>query len=76
MRSIPGVGAWTTEYVALRGFADDNAFPSTDYVLKQKLKQHPKMKLDSIQPLRGYAAIALWKSFADARNLSSNISNG
>jgi len=76
MRSIQGVGAWTTEYVALRGFADDNAFPSTDYVLKQKLKQHPEMKLDSIQPLRGYAAIALWKSFADARNLSSNISNG
>jgi len=75
LRSIPGVGAWTTEYVALRGFGDDNAFPSTDYVLKQQLKRHPEMKLASIQPLRGYAAIALWKSFADARRVSSNSSN-
>jgi DNA-3-methyladenine glycosylase II len=75
LRSIPGVGVWTTEYVALRGFGDDNAFPSTDYVLKQQLKQHPEMKLDSMQPLRGYAAIALWKNFAEVRNVQSKSSN-
>lgn len=72
LRSIPGVGAWTTEYVALRGFGDDNAFPSTDYALKQELKRHPEISLNSGQPFRGYAAIALWKSFAEARRARPN----
>ena len=72
LRSIPGVGAWTTEYVALRGFGDDNAFPSTDYALKRELKRHPEINFDSVQPFRGYAAIALWKSFAEARRVPPN----
>jgi DNA-3-methyladenine glycosylase II len=67
LRSIPGVGAWTTEYVALRGFHDDDAFPATDYGLKQELKRHPKMDVNSVRPWRGYAAIALWKSFAESK---------
>ena len=73
LRSIPGVGLWTTEYVALRGFGDDDAFPSTDYVLKQELKLHPKINLDSIRPRRGYAAIALWKSFAESKRLACDV---
>ncbi|WP_109488452.1 DNA-3-methyladenine glycosylase family protein [Occallatibacter savannae] len=72
LSSIPGVGAWTTEYLALRAFGDDNAFPSTDYALKQELKRHPEIRLDSVQPFRGYAAIALWKSFAESRKVPLN----
>ena len=45
--SVPGIGAWTAEYVAMRGFHDDDAFPATDYGLKQELKRHPKINVDS-----------------------------
>jgi DNA-3-methyladenine glycosylase II len=67
LRAVPGIGPWTTEYVAMRGFHDDDAFPATDYGLKQELKRHPEIDLDRVRPFRAYAAIALWKSFAESR---------
>jgi AraC family transcriptional regulator of adaptative response / DNA-3-methyladenine glycosylase II len=27
---IPGIGPWTTEYIAMRALADTDAFPATD----------------------------------------------
>jgi DNA-3-methyladenine glycosylase II len=65
--SVSGVGAWTAEYIAMRGFHDDDAFPSTDYGLKQELKRHPEIVINRVRPLRAYAAIALWKSFAESK---------
>ena len=38
--------------------------PATDYGLKQEIKRHPEMKVDSVRPWRAYAAAALWKNFA------------
>ncbi|WP_263377378.1 DNA-3-methyladenine glycosylase family protein [Granulicella paludicola] len=64
LRNIAGVGAWTAEYAALRGFDDDDAFPATDYVLKRELKNHAALNLEAVRPLRGYAAIALWRHHA------------
>lgn len=64
---VPGIGPWTAEYVAMRGFHDDDAFPATDYGLKQELKRHPEVDVDSVRPWRAYAAIALWKSYAEAK---------
>ncbi len=66
--SIPGIGAWTSEYVAMRGFQDDDAFPATDYGLKQELKRHPEVDVNRVRPWRAYAATALWKGFAEAKN--------
>ena len=65
--SAPGVGAWTAEYIAMRGFHDDDAFPGTDYGLKQELKRHPEVNVNRVHPWRAYAATALWKSFAEAK---------
>lgn len=65
LRSLPGIGPWTVEYVLLRGFGDNDAFPSTDYVLKKEIKDHART-LNALRPWRGYAAIALWKRFAEA----------
>jgi DNA-3-methyladenine glycosylase II len=67
LRSVPGVGAWTVEYAAMRGFDDDDAFPATDYALKQELQQHPGINLDCLSPWRAYAAVALWRNFAEKR---------
>jgi DNA-3-methyladenine glycosylase II len=65
--TVPGVGAWTSEYIAMRGFHDNDAFPGTDYGLKQELKGHPEMDVKSVRPWRAYAATALWRNFAAAK---------
>jgi DNA-3-methyladenine glycosylase II len=65
--SVPGIGPWTSEYVAMHGFHDDDAFPSTDYGLKQQLKLHPEVDVKNVRPWRVYAAMALWKEFAHSR---------
>jgi DNA-3-methyladenine glycosylase II len=65
--AVPGIGTWTGEYVAMRGFHDDDAFPMTDYALKQERKRRPEIVIDRVRPLRSYAAVALWKSFAQER---------
>ena len=64
---VPGIGTWTAEYVAMRGFDDDDAFPATDYGLKQELKRHPEVDVNRVRPWRAYAAICLWKGYAEAR---------
>jgi 3-methyladenine DNA glycosylase/8-oxoguanine DNA glycosylase len=68
--AVPGVGAWTSEYLAMRGFNDNDAFPATDYGLKQELKRHPEIDVNRVRPWRAYAATALWKSFAEAKGAS------
>jgi DNA-3-methyladenine glycosylase II len=73
LRSIPGIGTWTIEYVALRGFCDDDAFPATDYALKQELRRHPEMNIKPVRPFRGYAAVALWKRFAEGKRVSTDV---
>jgi DNA-3-methyladenine glycosylase II len=61
--SVAGVGPWTAEYVAMRGFHDDDAFPATDYGLKQELKRYPDMRVNRVRPWRAYAATALWMDY-------------
>jgi DNA-3-methyladenine glycosylase II len=73
LRGVPGVGPWTTEYVAMRGFGDNDAFPATDYALKRELKQHPHLNVDAVRPWRSYAAVALWKSYAEAKGVAVDV---
>ena len=40
------------------------AFPKTDLILKRALELHPDLDLELIKPWRSYAAIYLWKEFA------------
>ncbi len=70
LRSVPGIGAWTTEYIAMRSFDDNDAFPATDYVLKQELKRYPEANIKRVGPWRAYAATALWKSFAESKRVA------
>jgi DNA-3-methyladenine glycosylase II len=67
--AIPGVGNWTAEYIAMRAFHDNDAFPATDYGLKQVLKQHPEIQVKRVRPWRAYAASALWRSFAETKGI-------
>jgi 3-methyladenine DNA glycosylase/8-oxoguanine DNA glycosylase len=62
--SIAGIGPWTAEYVAMHGFHDDDAFPATDYGLKQQLKSYPQIRVNAVRPWRAYAAMLLWKDLS------------
>jgi AraC family transcriptional regulator of adaptative response / DNA-3-methyladenine glycosylase II len=64
--AIPGIGPWTAQYMSLRCIADTDAFPATDLILKRALELHPAIDLTPIKPWRGYAAIYLWKEYAQS----------
>lgn len=57
--ALPGIGAWTADYVALRALGDPDAWPATDLVLARRVRAHD---LDPARwrPWRGYAAMHLW----------------
>ncbi len=59
-----GLGPWSAEYISLRAIGDTDAFPHTDLILKQVLKLCPELDLENLKPWRSYAAIYLWKAFA------------
>jgi DNA-3-methyladenine glycosylase II len=56
-------GCERSEYVAMHGFHDDDGFPATDY----GLKLHPAVDVKKVKPWRAYAAMALWRAFANSR---------
>ncbi len=60
--SIPGVGPWTVDYLALK-LSDPDAFPSSDLILARCLK---KLGCDgnAWRPWRGYATHYLWRGYA------------
>jgi AraC family transcriptional regulator of adaptative response / DNA-3-methyladenine glycosylase II len=59
-----GLGPWSAEYISLRAIGDTDAFPKTDLILKRVLELHPDLDLEPIKPWRSYAAMYLWKEFA------------
>ncbi len=65
---IPGIGSWTTDYIAMRALADPDAFLPTDLGAKRALAQlgRPTGATDIIdgaetwRPWRAYAVQHLW----------------
>ncbi len=74
LQAIKGIGAWTAEYICLRGFGDSDALPKGDLLLKRALKQSTQhFDLQQLAPWRGYLAVYLWKKFASQRNSDETI---
>ncbi|MGD2089918.1 MAG: DNA-3-methyladenine glycosylase 2 family protein [Candidatus Aminicenantes bacterium] len=81
LMKIPGIGQWTTEYIAMRALREPDAFPATDLALTRELKEMSQQaeclnreikRPDIWRPWRAYAAVALWKNYshkATQRNL-------
>ncbi len=65
LAAIPGIGPWTTQYVALRALGLPDAFPHTDLgVMKALSETQPARVLaraEAWRPWRGYAAMHLWR---------------
>lgn len=60
LATIPGIGPWTIEYVALRALGDPDAYPATDIALINALGRKGET-LEHLKPWRAYAAIRLWR---------------
>ena len=66
LRTLPGVGEWTAQYIAMRALSWPDAFPHTDYgVLKAMGEKDARRALARAavwQPWRAYAVMHLWRS--------------
>ncbi len=68
LTALPGIGPWTAQYIAMRGFGEPDAFPSADLGLIKAARAlgiaHTSRELarhaERWRPWRSYAAQALW----------------
>ncbi len=64
LQDLPGVGAWTAEYIAMRALRWPDAFPRGDVVLRRKLGGASPARAEELsrpwQPWRSYATLYLW----------------
>ena len=70
--TLPGIGPWTIEYVAMRALGDPDAFPTTDLGIRHAVERlgHPGDRAavaalaERWRPWRAYAVQHLWASLA------------
>ena len=72
--AIPGIGAWTAGYIALRALSDPDAFPSGDLMLLRaagtRSVRELEQRAERWRPWRAYAAMHLWQGVRDGHLLS------
>ncbi|MDF5751257.1 DNA-3-methyladenine glycosylase 2 family protein [Spongiactinospora sp. TRM90649] len=61
---IPGIGPWTTSYIAMRALRDPDAWPGGDLGLRKAMAclNIPEDHIERWRPWRAYAAMHLWSS--------------
>jgi len=68
LKTLPGIGEWTAQYLAMRAFAWPDAFPATDLGIRKALGIDDERKIiahaEIWRPWRGYATMHLWRSLA------------
>jgi AraC family transcriptional regulator of adaptative response / DNA-3-methyladenine glycosylase II len=68
LRSLPGIGEWTAQYIAMRELREPDAFPAADIGLMRAMAadgQRPSpsellSRAERWRPWRAYAALHLW----------------
>jgi AraC family transcriptional regulator of adaptative response / DNA-3-methyladenine glycosylase II len=69
LRSLPGIGEWTAQYIAMRELREPDAFPAADIGLLRAMTDKDGRRPSSAQllaraeswrPWRAYAALHLW----------------
>ena len=69
LSALPGVGAWTAQYIAMRALHWPDAFPHGDLMLSRAAnlgKKQLEQRAESWRPWRAYAAHYLWQSLGAA----------
>jgi AraC family transcriptional regulator, regulatory protein of adaptative response / DNA-3-methyladenine glycosylase II len=63
LQRIPGIGAWTSQYIAMRSLQWPDAFPSGDLILRKTAalnESQLRSRAEAWRPWRSYAAHYLW----------------
>ena len=64
--ALPGIGAWTAQYIAMRALRWPDAFPKEDVALRNALGGVTAARADELsqpwRPWRSYATLHLWQS--------------
>ncbi|MGH7858365.1 MAG: AlkA N-terminal domain-containing protein, partial [Candidatus Binatia bacterium] len=79
LTALPGIGAWTAHYVAMRAFGETDAFPASDLGLRRALSNGRPASPRAIEtmaeawrPWRAYGVMLLWlQDAANAREASA-----
>jgi AraC family transcriptional regulator of adaptative response / DNA-3-methyladenine glycosylase II len=69
MCAIPGIGAWTAQYIAMRAPGEPDAFPASDLGLCRAVGVTPAalaQLAEAWRPWRAYAAMHLWTAPREA----------
>lgn len=64
LRSIPGIGDWTVEYIGMRCLGDPDSCPESDLILKRIGDREPDLDFRKARPWRAYAAFLLWNAYS------------
>jgi AraC family transcriptional regulator of adaptative response / DNA-3-methyladenine glycosylase II len=66
LTALPGVGAWTAQYIAMRALGEPDAFPTGDVALLRVsgLSNHQALtaRAEAWRPWRSYATLYLWSA--------------
>jgi AraC family transcriptional regulator of adaptative response / DNA-3-methyladenine glycosylase II len=71
--ALPGIGAWTAHYIAMRALSHPDAFPADDLILRRAAAAKGETlsakalgaRAEAWRPWRAYTVIHLWRSTAD-----------
>jgi AraC family transcriptional regulator of adaptative response / DNA-3-methyladenine glycosylase II len=84
LRSLPGIGEWTAQYIAMRELREPDAFPAADIGLMRALadasgvRPSPAellLRAERWRPWRAYAALHLWASEPHMSPVTGKISH-
>ena len=79
LRTLPGIGEWTAQYIAMRALRETDAFPAADIGLLRSLAdaqgarptpQRLLARAEAWRPFRAYAALHLWTGSSAIRCIS------
>jgi AraC family transcriptional regulator of adaptative response / DNA-3-methyladenine glycosylase II len=82
LRSLPGIGEWTAQYIAMRELREPDAFPAADIGLMRALAgadgRRPSpaellSRAEAWRPWRAYAALHLWAAGTPPKASSGRI---
>jgi AraC family transcriptional regulator of adaptative response / DNA-3-methyladenine glycosylase II len=82
LRSLPGVGEWTAQYIAMRELREPDAFPAADIGLMRAMSDASGVRplpaellahAEQWRPWRAYAALHLWASEASASPIVEEV---
>lgn len=74
LQALPGIGAWTAQYITMRALRDPDALPAGDLVLRQALgdgapltARAVEQRAEAWRPWRAYGLIHLWNQASNTK---------